>query len=318
MTPNDAHGDPEPQKSAETPASETTISQTAEGTTNADAEFNPDELPEEKRKKLLAWVDKGKAEYHRQEITKAGNSLVKVPQKAKDRLRANPNALDELEQENAALKRVLVTGGNVGQAGESVTPKKEEPKPEVDTSEADAKEFLEELGWTDNDPDPDAQKQYRAMLRNKTLELRFLKKKGYAKGQQAPAPDIDKVVDEKLTAKEKAKRDAEANRHWSDIKASPEYTHPHKGFEFRGRLMAKMEELRENGNPSDLTLKDLADSVRTEMFPATSSARTKVSMGEGSSAKVAASAGSDPWGPVREACKAEGIDASEWLPAPKK
>lgn len=310
MTPDDAQGDPESQKSAETPASEATTSQTAEGTHEVEAEFSPDELPEEKRAKLLKWVDKAKAEYHRQEVTKAGNSLIKVPPKSKDRLRANPNALDELEAENAALKRVLVSGGNVGQAnGVSVT--KEEPKPNVDTSEQDAKEFLEELGWAPDD------ENYKAMLRNKTLEFRFMKKKGFVNRPSAPPPDIDKVVEEKLTAKEQARVGAEAERHWAEIKASPEYNHPQKGFEFRGRLMAKLEEARESGTLGSSTMKEVAESVRAEMYPA-ATPRAKVSMGEGSSGKVAASAGSDPWAAVREACKANGEDPSDWVPQPKK
>jgi hypothetical protein len=297
MTPDDAQGTPETRESAVTPAPESTQSQTAEGTKEAAEEFNPDELPEDKRARLLKWADTRAAHYHRQEITKAGNKLIRVPDEIKEKLRQDPDYVTKLEQERDAFRRAALTGGGGSANGKSVV---EEKKPEdTDTSEQDAKEFLQEAGWTQADED------YPRLLRAKTLEFKFIAKK--FKGR-APAPsvDVEKVVSEKLTANEKARRDAEATRHWQAIQASPEYNHPEKGFEFRGRLAAKMEELQANGNIADYTLKDIADLVKQEMSPK-AAARAKVSMGESSSGKVAASAGSDPWANFKAECKAQGI-----------
>src|SRR6185503_9704627 len=290
-----ASGQPEAETVEKTPDAKETQTQTADASTETTETpvFTPEKIAEKDRAALLKWADERAEEIHRKKLNEVGYGVARVPQQHRERLKQNPNLIAELEAERDAFRRAALTGGVGPQGGNGVN-KTEDTKEPVDDLEGDVRAFLISVG---NDPeDPDFPK----MLRYKVAEER-MRESRQAKKQKAP--DVEGVVEKKLTEKEKKRKEEEAAEQWAEIQASPEYNDPKTGPEFEGRLNRKIRELGQAGQLR--SFKQVAELVKQEMAPAKKPAQSnKLPMGETSSGKVASTAKTDPWAIHNEAMRA--------------
>lgn len=307
---------PSPSDEAEELATEATTQPAPEAQTaevqpepqsEEESEWKIEEVPAARRKALLDWANSQAQIFHRKKVHEAGYAVAKVPESDREELRKNPQLIAELRAERDAFRRAAANGGTVtGQGHVETKPKPEESR---DTSEADAREFLESQGYSESDTG------YQDLLKFKTREFRFLRTKGYlASPNVGTPPDVDKIVDERITKREADRIKAVNEREYAEIQQSTDWTRNDgtPNYEFRGRLGAKCEQLKAEGILERYTIGQVADLVRQEMSPAKAALRPKPSGGEVSSAKVGSSMSSNPWAKHDEELKRKGIRAEDF------
>lgn len=295
MTDAQTEGAAEKPTQETAPAAEAAPALTA--STQEAAEFTPEALPEKERGKLLKWADNYAAEVHRKRLGEIGQSVARVPEEYRNKLRQNPNLVAELEAEAAALRRALAGGGGAGVNGQA------KPEEEKDDIEADVKAFLGEQGYTGSEDG------YQNLLR---YEVSRWKRQEARVQKRTKAPDLDKVVDEKLTKRQAEDFNKKVASQFARIQESPEFLNPDKGALVEGLLHRKVRENAQQGTGK--MPEEIFEEVKREVFgaPKPAAKAAKLSMGETSSGKVAATAGSDPFAPLHAELKAQGIDPEKF------
>ena len=290
MTPDDAQGQPEPTQSAETPAAEATQSQTAEGTKDAEAEFSPDEIPEANRGRLLKWADKIKAEYHRQEITRAGNWIANLPPEDRERIKKDPFALRKLEAQLEEARRS--SGGNVGVRPAETRQTEASPN---DGIEDEAAEILRDQGIHD-----DGSNDYKTL---KKLEMARLRKV-YARVEKVLEQKSESIANkatEKLT-------DNQIREQFLTVSNSEEWNHPEKGEEFQIAFRGLLSHYAASGKK--MTPLAISEEAKKRVFKEAPPPppKPKPSFGDKSNGKVGASAGADALEKFIQDNRAKGVD----------
>jgi len=298
MTPDDAQVQPEVTESAVvTPAPEPTLEQTAtEGTTEAAAEWTPDSLPRDDQGRFSKWAEKAKAEFHRQEITRAGNWIANLPPEDRERIKKDPLLLRRMEAQLEEARRAADAKYVAGPTNGT-----QKPQPEVDDAESDAREFLSSEGWTGEEDG------YKAMLRHETARIKFLDKRS---ARRTPAFDPEKATDDiagRLSQKQFHSKllSVKESSEWNDETL--------KGATFQGEFKRRGDRLLAEGKTFDP--EKLASEVRDVVFPTSAVAsrpKPKPSFGDQSSGKVSASAESDPLDEYNKRLRASGRDPNNW------
>lgn len=292
MAPDDAQGaGEEPQEQAITPpTAEPAGHQTAEGATlEAGTDWSPDSLPETDRDKFSKWADKAKAEYHRQEITRAGNWIANLPPEDRERIKKDPYALRRLESQLEEARRAAV-----GQAGVQAPKAPTSTESADDGLEKEADDLLREQGFY-----PD-QEGYDRLVKLEVSRLRRIEKR-MLKAIEGRVDSVAERASAKLTKDE-------LNRQFIEVGNSEEWNDPQKGDDFQIIFRGLVSSAHAKGIP--VNPQKLALEAKRRVFPvaAAPAAKPKASFGDKSNGKVGASVNADPLEDWINQHRAKGVD----------
>lgn len=295
MTPDDAQVQPESETLAPdqtTPAAPATQEQTADGTTEAEPEWNPDSLPRDAQGRFSKWFEREKATYLRQEQTRNGNKLMGVPDPDKEKLRRDPLYIQRIESQLEEARR------HVGAS--SVQQQVSQAKPEVDDAEVEAQEFLRSQGYTGKEEGYEGILAYE-VAREKRTQARI------AKAIEKAKPD-SKALAETVR---KEDRDAVWREEFSEVVKSNEWNDPEKGETFEGKFWRKVREIGKTRRwvpPSVLVAE-----IKAEMTPTPKPvSKPRPQMGESPSGRAGAPAETDHFKSFDEAARAAGVDPTRF------